>query len=739
MSFNISRSSAFQSGFINQQEENKTQIVQISPDRMAIERDIYQKLQQNRCLNIIKILKIYENLIEVEDIPMTLLQFMKKRQEIQLELSIQEIKLIMAQIINGYQYLRSLGIIHRNLNPLTILVQQIKGRMIIKLSDFSVSSLLKNYSLGTSRAGTPAYWAPEVMFQPQNGYDDTCDIFSLGIILHQLCFQTQMPSEFNNEFELQQFMMKLQKQNFKCQRVIQDIEIVDLIERMIVYEPRKRVSWDELAKIPFFKSPYHLLNNRYLIDFTRQLGSGMQGVIFLIYDLMQSIELCAKVVETNSYEGGLELKIYSKLLTNSNERERENIIKVFDLINDQHQTYVIMEKCDENIQQYFQKQKSISNEEILDFLKQIIIGYKYLQDLNIIHRDLKPENLLIKYEGGRKIVKIIDFGVSKIQQPSNLAKTVAGTPIYSAPEVLESTGKGYTNKCDIYSLGTMLYQFVFGQLYFQAYTLQELKDYQKSLKLKPFICTKQSIFNNLIEKMLIYEPERRISWEELLAEVEKLQQQQQIFVERESILYDTISPSILKYLDCIQIFSSKLEQELIQYFLTKADVIKQQVLQLFYFLLLFSQAALLDCQQIFQKQHIYIGSYTLKQETDTNKINEQKLQGYIDSLQISIESLQINTDNYFETARQQLFGELENKKMTCFDIHEYYNRIYKSQIRNYENASLKLRYYLVKMSNIFLDYPIININQHKILYPQLAEKIKDENAQRQYLETKRNS
>ncbi|CAK63407.1 unnamed protein product (macronuclear) [Paramecium tetraurelia] len=738
MSYIISKSSAFQSGYINQQEDNKTQIVIISPERMNVERDIYLKLQQNKCLNIVKILRIYENQIEIEDVPMTLLQFMKKRQELSLELSFQEIKLIMAQIINGYQYLRSLGIIHRNLTPLTILVQQIKGRIIIKISDFSVSSLLKNNQLGTSRAGTPAYWAPEMMFQPQNGYDDKCDIFSLGIILHQLCFQTQMPSEFNDQFELQQFMQNLQRQNFKCQRVTQNIEIVDLIERMIVYEPRKRVSWDELAKIPFFQSPYQLLNNRYLVDFSQQLGSGMQGVIFLIYDLMQSIELCAKVVETNSYEGGLELSIYKKLILKSNARGRENIIKVFELIDDQYKTYVIMEKCDENIQQYFQKQKTISNEEILDFLKQIIIGYKYLQDLSIIHRDLKPENLLIKYEGGRKIVKIIDFGVSKIQYPQSLAKTVAGTPIYSAPEVLEPTGKGYTNKCDIYSLGTMLHQFVFGSLYYNAFTLQELKDYQKKLKIKPFQCPGKSIFSNLIEKMLIYEPEQRITWEELLAEVEKLQSQQN-FMERESILYDTISASILRYLDCIQIFSSKLEYELIQFIQKQPEKIKQKAFQLFYFLLFFSQATLLDCQQIFEKQHIYIGGYTLKQETDFQKINEQKLQGYIETLQVSIEAISIDQDWNFKKVQDEMMSELENKKLTCCDIHEYFNRIYKPQIQIYSEASWKLRYYLTKMSNIFIDYPIININLNKILYPQLAEKIKDENVQKQYLELKWNS
>ncbi|CAD8107479.1 unnamed protein product [Paramecium primaurelia] len=729
---NINYSSAYQSGYIQQQENLERKKISILQERQDIEMVIYQKLQQNICLNIIKILSINNCEIEIEDIPMTLQSLMKKRQEISFEFSNQEIKLIMAQIINGYQHLRSLGIIHRNLTPQTILVKQIKGRSIIKISDFSVSSLLINTKLRESRAGTPAYWAPEMMLHPQNGYSDNCDIFSLGIILHQLCFQTKMPYNFKDKFELEQYLKNLQMQNFKCQTSTQvDTQIIDLIERMIVFDPQKRVSWDELAQIPFLQQPYLLLNDRYLIDFTRQLGSGMQGVIYLTLDLSKQIELCAKVIETNSYEGNLELKIYQKFKN----IELKNIIQVFDFIDDNKQTYVIMEKCDENIQQYFLKQKTINNEEILQFLRQIICGYIELQKFNIIHRDLKPENLLIKYEGRNKIIKIIDFGVSKMNQTKGLANTIAGTPIYSAPEVLEPTGKGYTNKCDIYSLGVMLYYFVFKSQYYNAYSLEELKSYQKKLQLKPFTCTQKSIFNYLIEKMLLYDPEKRITWEELQVEVMIISLQHNL-KKRESVLLESISASILKYLDCVQIFTSKLEQELIQYFQTKPYHKTQQALQLFYFLLLFSQEALLDCQTIIKKQCIYIQDDTIKQEADINQIDEEKLQGYIDNLQTIIESLSIKDDNIFTQQQQEMYKELETKQLTCYDVHQYFNFIYKNQQKIYSDASLNLRYYLEKMSNIFKDYPLLNINN--ILYSKLAEKIKDENAQRQYLEAKKN-
>jgi len=78
----------------------------------------------------------------------------------------------------------------------------------------------------------------------------------------------------------------------------------------------------------------------------------------------------------------------------------------------------------------------------------------------IVHRDIKPENIMLSISGE---LKIIDFGLSKIQEGTKKLKTIAGTPYYMAPEVLD--GK-YDSKVDIWSLGVMLYVFMSGYLPF---------------------------------------------------------------------------------------------------------------------------------------------------------------------------------------------------------------------------------------------------------------------------------
>ena len=76
-----------------------------------------------------------------------------------------------------------------------------------------------------------------------------------------------------------------------------------------------------------------------------------------------------------------------------------------------------------------------------------------MNKLGIVHRDIKPANIFMSKN---LEIKIGDFNVSTIKRKNELLSKSIGTPYYLAPEMW--LGKGYTENCDIYSLGCLLYE-----------------------------------------------------------------------------------------------------------------------------------------------------------------------------------------------------------------------------------------------------------------------------------------
>ena len=94
-----------------------------------------------------------------------------------------------------------------------------------------------------------------------------------------------------------------------------------------------------------------------------------------------------------------------------------------------------------------------------EIIQQVLDAVAYCHSKHIVHRDLKPENLLMEEDDSNSI-KVIDFGTSQFFDPDEHMDKTYGTAYYIAPEILE---KDYNEKCDVWSVGVIMYILLTGR------------------------------------------------------------------------------------------------------------------------------------------------------------------------------------------------------------------------------------------------------------------------------------
>ncbi|TPX35577.1 hypothetical protein SmJEL517_g02166 [Synchytrium microbalum] len=178
-----------------------------------------------------------------------------------------------------------------------------------------------------------------------------------------------------------------------------------------------------------------------------------------------------------------------------------NIVQLLDVVNTDRHIHLIMEYCSLGDLSSFIKRKGVQNSQInvnpgsnylaglsgglaefvvRHFLNHLVKAMIFLRQNSLIHRDLKPQNLLLSVApiGSRHIevngsmvpalpvLKLADFGFARSLASQDMASTLCGSPLYMAPEVLR--GDKYDAKADLWSLGAILYEMIYGRPPFKA-------------------------------------------------------------------------------------------------------------------------------------------------------------------------------------------------------------------------------------------------------------------------------
>jgi len=150
--------------------------------------------------------------------------------------------------------------------------------------------------------------------------------------------------------------------------------------------------------------------------------------------------------------------------------KHENILEVVDAFEDQGYVILVMEFIDGPNLGHLIADKNRAGQHleplrILDIMIPVVKGLAFAHGREVVHRDLKPENILLdrQHQG---VPKIADFGLARTLEVSgqrhHTSGDLVGTPTYMAPEQVVTKSPSYDKRCDIYSVGIVLYQLCLG-------------------------------------------------------------------------------------------------------------------------------------------------------------------------------------------------------------------------------------------------------------------------------------
>ena len=224
-----------------------------------------------------------------------------------------------------------------------------------------------------------------------------------------------------------------------------------------------------------------ILAGKYRVE--RVLGAGAMGVVVRVTRL-EGDELCAlKFLKPSVARDPVAAKRFVREARAAGRIESPHVVKISDVGTlASGSPYLVMEYLEgATLDKRLAGAQRLPLELACDLTLQIAEGLAAAHAMGVIHRDIKPANLyLMAGTDGGEVLKIVDFGVSKILDPEGpdeqhltRTQTSVGSPLYMAPEQMRSA-RTADARADQWSVGAVLYRMATGQLPFDAKSLPRL-------------------------------------------------------------------------------------------------------------------------------------------------------------------------------------------------------------------------------------------------------------------------
>ncbi len=234
------------------------------------------------------------------------------------------------------------------------------------------------------------------------------------------------------------------------------------------------------ARTPFYPvSSGELIGGKYRIEAV--IGEGGMGVVFAALHVDLHCTVALKVIRPEFQQ---QPDLIARLMLEARaaaQMRSEHVCRVLDGARlESGVPYVVMEHLEgRNLAAVLDAKGRLGERVAVDYVLQACEALAEAHRIGIIHRDLKPENLfLAEFPDGRRAIKVLDFGISKmvggLAPPGSKALTnpsaAMGSPPYMAPEQM-AAASDVDSRADIWALGAILHQLVTGRFAFDGGSL----------------------------------------------------------------------------------------------------------------------------------------------------------------------------------------------------------------------------------------------------------------------------